>query len=195
MSAFEEGPAAADPPESLLLHVCCGPCAVWPVKALLAKFPKIKLLLWFYNPNVQPLAEFRRRRDGLAFFFACLLGKGGSLSIDFSPPYDQEEFLAMAAKEPLAPGRCLGCYRLRLKAAAQAAREKGFSHFSTTLLFSRKQNHEAVAGAGREAQLGEAAFYYEDFRVGWKEGQAQARAMGLYRQNYCGCVYGAAEQG
>ncbi|MDR2142154.1 MAG: epoxyqueuosine reductase QueH [Deltaproteobacteria bacterium] len=191
MSAFE----TVDSPDSLLLHVCCGPCALWPLQTLRRKYPRLRLGLWFYNPNIQPLAEFRRRRDSLAFLVTQLADSLGLLTVDFSPPYDQERFLALAAQNPQAPGRCQGCYELRLAAAAQAAQAGGWSHFSTTLLFSRQQKHELIAQAGRAAARPGVNFFYEDFRVGWKEGQALARTMGLYRQNYCGCVYGAVEQG
>ncbi|MDR1608466.1 MAG: epoxyqueuosine reductase QueH [Deltaproteobacteria bacterium] len=194
MSEFEPQPL-----KSLLLHVCCAPCAIWPIESLFQKYPRLKLHLWFYNPNIQPLAEFRRRRDGLAFLFTRLLGAPRDLTrdltIDFTPPYETDKFLAMAAKRPQAPERCAGCYEIRLRAAAAATSQLGLDNFSTTLLFSRQQKHDLIARAGREAQKPGAQFYYEDFRVGWKEGQAMARSNGLYRQNYCGCVYGAFEQG
>jgi predicted adenine nucleotide alpha hydrolase (AANH) superfamily ATPase len=181
--------------KELLLHVCCAPCAVWPVKSLLAQYPKLKLILWFYNPNVQPLAEFRRRRDGLAYLVARWEEGRERLFTDFSPAYDQGEFLAMAAKFPEQPSRCLGCYEIRLSAAAKAAKDKGIEYFSTTLLFSRRQKSELILEAGRKAETLGVKFYDEDFRVGWTEGNAMAKAFGLYRQNFCGCVYGALEQG
>ncbi|MDR0550048.1 MAG: epoxyqueuosine reductase QueH [Deltaproteobacteria bacterium] len=180
----------------LLFHVCCAPCAVWPIQSLLLKYPGLRLTLWFYNPNIQPLTEFRRRRDALAFLVTQLKGFNQSLEIDFSPPYEQEKFLAMAALNPLAPNRCQGCYELRLLAAAKAALARGFNYFSTTLLFSRQQKHELVVLAGQKAAQSQGLkFYYEDFRVGWKEGRAQALALGLYRQTSCGCVYEAQERG
>jgi predicted adenine nucleotide alpha hydrolase (AANH) superfamily ATPase len=181
--------------DSLLLHVCCAPCAIWPIQALFQKFPDLKLRLWFHNPNIQPLAEFRRRRDGVAFLVSQLAAPNRSLTVDFSPPYEPDQFLARAAQTPKTPERCQACYEIRLAAAAAAAEAGGWGNFSTTLLFSRRQKHELIAQAGRMAQRPGARFYYEDFRVGWPAGQAQARAMGLYRQNYCGCVYGAWEQG
>jgi predicted adenine nucleotide alpha hydrolase (AANH) superfamily ATPase len=175
--------------QSLLLHVCCGPCAVWPIQRLLTRYPGLKLALWFYNPNIQPIAEFRRRRDGLAFLVSQLYGADWPFKVDFSPPYESAKFLAQAAKTPNPPERCLGCYELRLKAAALAAKTLGYSHFSTTLLYSRQQKHDLIALAGRKAQELGVQFYYEDFRVGWKEGRAMARSYGLYRQTTCGCVY------
>jgi predicted adenine nucleotide alpha hydrolase (AANH) superfamily ATPase len=189
-------------PDSLLLHACCGPCAVWPAERLFRKNPRLKLHLWFYNPNIQPLAEFRRRRDGLAFAVQELIRRGRvrggeiNLTADFTAPYDQELFLARAAENPRPPQRCRACYELRLAAAAREAAARGVEHFSTTLLFSRQQKHDLILDSGRKA-AGEAGrtFYYEDFRTGWKEGQALAREMGLYRQNFCGCIYGAQEQG
>jgi predicted adenine nucleotide alpha hydrolase (AANH) superfamily ATPase len=189
------------PPPDLLLHVCCGPCAVWPVKTILDLSPRTDLRLWFYNPNIQPLNEFRRRRDGLAFAvfqLTALMGPSfsGRLKADFSPPYEQEKFLAVAAVNPRPPERCAGCYELRLLAAARAAKDKGLLHFSTTLLFSRQQKHELIIRAGQKAAgITGVKFYYQNFRLGWSEGRAMAKEFGLYRQNYCGCVYGAEEQG
>jgi predicted adenine nucleotide alpha hydrolase (AANH) superfamily ATPase len=126
---------------------------------------------------------------------AKLGGYNASLGVDFSPPYDPQTFLALAAQTPIAPERCFNCYSLRLKAAARAAKEKGVKYFSTTLLFSRQQNQELIIKAGREAELPGVTFYEEDFRLGWKKGRAAAKDLGLYAQKYCGCVYGAVETG
>ena len=79
---------------------------------------------------------------------------------------------------------------MRLDAAGAAAREKGFRAFTSSLLYSKYQKHDLIAGVGREmgAEHG-VEFYYEDFRHGWREGIVESKAMGLYRQPYCGCIY------
>jgi predicted adenine nucleotide alpha hydrolase (AANH) superfamily ATPase len=147
---------------------------------------------WFYNPNIHPREEHHRRRDAFAFLAARFgdLVEGASLEPDFSPPYEPGVFLEAAAKDPEEPARCLACYSLRLKAAAAAAKRLGLKHFTTTLLYSRRQKHELVAKAGREAALGSGAdFYYEDFRAGWQKGIELGKKLELYRQRRCGCVY------
>ena len=102
--------------------------------------------------------------------------------------YDLDEFLSRAAGK--GAGRCEQCYRMRLDAAAAVAREKGFSLFTTSLLYSKYQKHDLIAGVAREAASAQGIeFYYEDFRQGWREGIVESKAMGLYRQQYCGCIY------
>jgi predicted adenine nucleotide alpha hydrolase (AANH) superfamily ATPase len=107
--------------------------------------------------------------------------------------YDLEGFLANVAAEPAR--RCGYCYASRLRFTAAAAAARGFEAFSTSLLYSRYQRHEEIR------QLGEAAgkefsvlFHYEDFRPGWQEGIRLSKELGLYRQQYCGCIYSEKER-
>lgn len=87
--------------------------------------------------------------------------------------------------------RCVNyCYRVRLEQTAKFAKENGYDSFSTTLLVSPYQNHEALKQVGKEiAEKYGLEFVYRDFRVGFREGQAKARELGLYMQKYCGCVF------
>ncbi|MDR1308749.1 MAG: epoxyqueuosine reductase QueH [Deltaproteobacteria bacterium] len=180
----------------LLVHVCCAPCAVYPLKLILGRDPGLRVLPWFYNPNIQPLEEFRRRRDALAFLAfmmpSMVPALARPLEVDFSPPYNPGRFLAAAALDPAEPARCLACYGIRLDMAARTAVERGLGAFTTTLLYSRRQRHELIREAGlKAAQEHGVAFFYEDFRNGWQEGLEMSRRLGLYRQRWCGCVYGA----
>ncbi|MDR1037339.1 MAG: epoxyqueuosine reductase QueH [Deltaproteobacteria bacterium] len=185
---------AARAPESLLLHACCAPCSVYTLKALYRSFPKVRILLWYFNPNIHPAAEYRRRRDALAYIHArrgAFLPPGAALSLDVSAPYRPDEFLAAAAASPRRPERCAVCYGIRIAAAARKARQAGCEAFSTTLLYSRKQGHELIRDAGEAAAgAGGPAFLYQDFRTGWKEGRELSLKLDVYRQNYCGCLYG-----
>jgi len=91
--------------------------------------------------------------------------------------------------------RCQYCYSVRLEATAQEAKKEGFDGFSTTLLQSTHQNHALIKETGeRVAQEIGIPFYYEDFRQGWKKGVEVSKAMGLYRQQYCGCIYSEKER-
>jgi predicted adenine nucleotide alpha hydrolase (AANH) superfamily ATPase len=103
---------------------------------------------------------------------------------------EQQSIISNGAKE-----RCLYCYSVRLEATAQEAKKEGFDGFSTTLLQSTHQNHTLIRETGERIayELG-IPFYYEDFRKGWKKGVDVSKAMGLYRQQYCGCIYSEKER-
>ncbi|MDR0882507.1 MAG: epoxyqueuosine reductase QueH [Candidatus Adiutrix sp.] len=175
--------------DRLFLHVCCAPCAAWPLEWFKAERPGLALELWFYNPNIHPRAEFCRRRDSLAY-----LAAHHQLTADFSPPYEPRAFLAELAQNPAPPERCRLCYAHRLQAAARAAARRGHRYFSTTLTFSRQQKHDLILEEGRRAATAEGLeFYYEDWRPGRRRGQELTRSLGLYRQTYCGCLFSQLE--
>ena len=77
-----------------------------------------------------------------------------------------------------------------MEQVAKYAKDNGYDAFSTTLLVSIYQNHEAIIEIANEmAEKYGVKFLYRDFRVGFREGQAKARELGLYMQKYCGCVF------
>lgn len=165
----------------LLMHGCCGPCSVYPIDAL--RQEGHQLTAYFFNPNIHPYTEFRRRKETL---------QGYANSIDMplivEEEYGLEEFLQRVAANP--SGRCPVCYRLRLYKTAEKALELGMEGFTTTLLISPYQNHEMLKSVGENiAQEVGIPFIYRDFRPGFREGQSRAREMELYRQPYCGCIY------
>ncbi len=166
---------------NLLLHLCCAPCTLYPESVLRPQ--GMAVTGFFFNPNIHPYTEYRRRLDAVTAMASNL-----DLDLVIRDEYGLDEFLrAVAGRED---ERCEICYRIRLTKAAEAARTRGAGAYSTTLLYSVYQKHELVRRIGTE--VGEAAgvpFYYEDFRPGWREGVARSRAMGLYRQSYCGCIY------
>lgn len=165
----------------LLLHVCCGPCLVYPLKALQEE--GIEPRGFFYNPNIQPLTEFRRRLESLEGF-----AEKSGMPLIVRRDYPLEEWLRGVAFREV--DRCRYCHHLRLSATARLAKKSGYSAFSTTLLYSRRQNHELIRdlgqAVGREAGV---TFLYRDFREGWREGIEGSQSAGLYRQSYCGCIY------
>lgn len=177
------------PPEKLFLHVCCGPCAGFPLEWLAEQNSAVQVFLWYYNPNIHPKSEYLRRRDSLAYL-ALRLGH----EIEFAS-YEPEVFLENLGAETSAPGRCRRCYALRLTRAAKEAALRGFPALATTLAFSRRQKHELIVEEGqRAAALEGLSFYYQDWRPGWSRGHELARTLGLYRQNYCGCLYSEFER-
>jgi hypothetical protein len=166
---------------NILLHICCAPCAIYPVKAL--RDQNHQITGFFFNPNIHPYQEYRRRLDTVREYAGRT-----ELPMAWRDEYLLEEFLAQTAPAPR--NRCGYCYRSRLEETARHAAEGGFDAFTTTLLYSRFQKHELIRDFGQSlARQHGIAFLYEDFRRGWKEGIDTSRAMGLYRQQYCGCIY------
>ncbi len=165
--------------DRVLLHICCGPCAIAPVLRL--KEAGCHVTGLFYNPNIQPAMEYLRRRDALARLAAIL-----DIEVLYDD-YDPIPHLRQSLADPR--NRCMPCYRDRLARVAGQARSLGFDTFSSTLLYSKYQNHEAIVGISQaQAASHGIAFRYQDFRVFWDEGVALSKEWGLYRQAYCGCM-------
>jgi len=173
--------------EKLLMHVCCGPCAVWPV-TYLKNIGEFEISGLFYNPNIHPMEEFDTRKLAAKDFFA---GEQLPLEIDNSfmqrewEAFDMERIRVADEEER----RCEMCYRIRLHFVAQKAQEQGFDAFTTSLLVSPYQKHEMICAIAEEAAAKHRVrFYYHDFRPHFREGQKMAKELGLYRQKYCGCI-------
>jgi predicted adenine nucleotide alpha hydrolase (AANH) superfamily ATPase len=166
---------------NILFHICCAPCALYPYFRL--KEEGLDPRGYFYNPNIHPYQEYKRRLDTVKDF----AGRVG-LDVHYQDGYDLDQFLLRVVGT--GEHRCEQCYRMRLDAVCKAAREKGFSLYTTSLLYSKYQKHDMIKGIGREMASEQGIeLYYEDFRRGWREGIVESKAMGLYRQQYCGCIY------
>lgn len=170
----------------ILLHICCAPCSIYPLKRF--REEGIEVAGLFYNPNIHPGREYARRLETLIPW----AGRNGVelLSTEECP---FEDFLrAVAYREE---ERCAVCYTLRLGETARIARERKCDGFSTTILYSRYQKHDLVREIGEDlSRKWDIPFYYEDFRKGWSEGVAASREMGMYRQPYCGCIFSERER-
>lgn len=173
---------------TLLLHSCCGPCSSAVIERLAEHF---RLTLYYYNPNIEPEAEYRRR---LAEQERLLTLLPGGLSL-LPCEYDHDAFSAFAqamADEPEGGKRCLSCFALRLGQTARAAKENGFECFTTTLSVSPHKNAEALnaIGEGIARQLG-VRYLTADFKKknGYLRSLQLSKAFDLYRQDYCGCLY------
>ncbi len=170
----------------VLLHICCGPCTIYPLDVLRGEGHRVQG--YFYNPNIHPYTEFARRRETLATFAGTRM-----LPLEIDDGYDLEEFL----QGVLGTGkdRCLFCYRMRLDRVFRRARELAVEAVTTTLLYSRYQRHADIAAIGRElAERYAIPFLYRDFREGWKEGVAASKQLNMYRQGYCGCIFSEQER-
>ena len=166
----------------LLLHTCCAPCSVYCIQELRSE--NIEPTVYWFNPNIHPYTEYKARRE-------CLKEYTKQINVDaiFEENYGLREFCKNVVSD--LENRCINyCYRVRLEQTAKYASENGYDSFSTTLLVSPYQNHEALKRVGEElAKEYGLDFVYRDFRVGFREGQAKARELGLYMQKYCGCVF------
>jgi len=176
----------------LLLHVCCAPCSSYVLEAIAAHFD---VTLYFYNPNISPAEEFKKRLDELKRF----VGEAGH-AVSFSvPAYDPSEFFSRVKgleDLPERRERCRVCYELRLRKTALAAKDGGYDLFTTTLSISPHKNAEWLneIGLSLEKEIG-VPYLCSDFkkRGGYKRSIALSREYGLYRQNYCGCIFSKAE--
>lgn len=165
----------------ILLHACCGPCSIYPVSVLKEEGHDFRG--YFYNPNIHPYTEFKKRLDA----FRQYAEKEG-FPIIVEDDYLLEEFLRQAVFRE--GERCRVCYSMRLHRAAQVAKKGNFDAFSTTLLVSPFQKHNLIRDIG--TAIGEEMgipFYYYDFRPGYKDAVRISKEEGMYRQQYCGCIY------
>lgn len=165
---------------SLLLHICCGPCATATVTHWRDQGRDV--VGFFYNPNIHPLLEYRRRLSGSRDLAAQL---GFELTEDLE--YDPAAWFALVGSK--GAGRCEACIAQRLDRAAREASARGCEAFSTSLSISPWQDHEAiVAGGNAAAERHGVEFLYRDLRSLYRESRRLSREAGLYRQTYCGCV-------
>jgi predicted adenine nucleotide alpha hydrolase (AANH) superfamily ATPase len=172
--------------KNLYLHICCAPCSAWSVPALREEGFQVRG--YFYNPNIHPFSEYLRRSEALSSYQSDL-----GIDIDYARDYRPEEYF-IAVIDSL-DERCRHCYELRLRSTAREARRRKSDAFSTTLLFSVYQKHDLLREAGERIGKEEGVpFLYRDLRPGWEEGGRSYRETGLYRQNYCGCIFSEKER-
>ncbi len=174
----------------LMLHSCCGPCRSY-VLSYLARYFRITLL--YYNPNIHPEAEYQKRLETQRRLLAQLpTAHPVTLAED---RYDPAEFFeAVKGFEAWPEGgpRCGRCFELRLERTAAAARAAGADWFCTTLTVSPHKDAQLLNALGEEigARYG-VRWLPSDFkkRDGYRQSVALSKRYGLYRQDYCGCVF------
>lgn len=164
----------------ILVHVCCAPCFVAPHKHISEKH---EVTAFWYNHNIHPYTEYEKRLSTLREFV-----EQENIPYIEKDDYDLNKFLQNSVFREA--NRCRSCYYERLKYAAIIAKKGKFDAFTSTLLYSKYQNHalmiEIAESLAKEYGV---AFYYEDFREYWKEGIELSKAKEMYRQQYCGCIY------
>ena len=138
--------------------------------------------LW-YNPFIQPYTEYKKRLDTVKEYSKMI-----DLKVIYVDKYELEDFFRMVAFRE--NRRCFVCYDERLKVTAAMAKKSKFDFFTTTLLYSRTQNHNLIKEvASQNAEKYDIEFLYRDFRDGWNYGIEKSKELQLYRQQYCGCIY------
>lgn len=179
---------------SLLLHSCCAPCSSYVLEYLSNYF---KITVFYYNPNIYPEEEYRRRAKEQEVFISNLKTK---YEISFNEGnYDSESFYAIAkGLEGQKEGgeRCTRCFELRLGEAAIMAKKGSYDHFTTTLSISPHKDAKRLNEIGdRLSKEYGTNYLYSDFKKkeGYKRSIELSKEFNLYRQDYCGCVFSKRE--
>lgn len=178
----------------LFLHSCCAPCSSYVLEYLSNYF---SITVFYYNPNISPKEEYEHRVEEIRRLIE---------EMEFVHPvefvegrYEPKEFFDMAKGLEDAPEggeRCFRCYRLRMEKAARLAKEGGYDYFTTTLTISPLKNAGKLNEIGEElGEIYEVSHLPSDFKKknGYKRSIELSHEHGLYRQNYCGCVFSKRE--
>jgi epoxyqueuosine reductase len=170
----------------ILLHICCAPCTIYPLEVLRRQRHHVSGL--YYNPNIHPYSEYARRMEALETY-----ARHVELNVIWTKEYNMEEFLqsiAFREKE-----RCYHCYYERLRRTVMVAKRDGFDAFTTTLFYSKYQDHSLIRTVAENlAKEYQVDLLYGDYRKGWSEATRRSREYGMYRQRYCGCIYSEKER-
>ncbi len=179
---------------TMLLHSCCGPCSTAVIERLAERYD---LTVYFYNPNITDEAEYERRWEAqqqAVRKFNESRAAEADVKLE-NGPYDPGLFFEAVRgfeQEPENGKRCDICFRLRLEKAAERAEQGGFDEFATTLSVSPHKNTGRINAIGYELEKNiEPSFLDESFKKkdGFKRSVEMSKEYGIYRQNYCGCVF------
>ena len=180
-----------DAKPGILLHSCCGPCSS-SVLELLSKYFDVTVL--WYNPNLYPEAEYDKRLETQKQLIDAIAEDGVQARLLVEPWRSEDYFSRIKGleNEPEEGKRCLECFKIRLEETARIASERGFEWFCTTLTVSSRKDAVAINAIGREA---EAKYGVKWLPSEFKKREGTHRSIilsekyGLYRQEYCGCVF------
>lgn len=180
---------------TLLLHSCCAPCSSYVLEYLSSYFA---ITVFYYNPNIFPEEEFQKRILEQKMLIEKMPAKH---EIKFvAGDYDSDKFYEMAKgmeKLPEGGERCFRCYELRLRESADLAKKGGFDYFTTTLSISPLKNAAKLNEIGEKlAEQYGVSYLCSDFKKknGYKRSTELSKEYGLYRQDYCGCIYSKQER-
>lgn len=174
---------------SLLLHVCCGVCSVYPLLYLREYFD---ITIFFSNSNIYPYEEYLKRLDALNIYLQRLNDEKIKLII---PSYQNEIFtkkLSRYKDDPEGKRRCVLCYALRLKETFAYAKKNGYDYVTTVMSVSNRKNADYINQLG---ELFEKEYHVKYLHADFKKADGITineklnKQLGLYHQNYCGCIY------
>ncbi len=171
----------------LLVHTCCAPCATYSIEKL--QQDNHDVTVFFYNPNIQPLEEYKQRRDELIIFAKKM---NYSLIIKDESSEHWMERVKGFENEPEGGLRCAECFKIRLEETAKYATDNGFEGFTTVLTISPHKNSKIINEIGKELEKKhKVIFLEENFKKndGFKKSVELSRQHKMYRQTYCGCTY------
>ena len=175
---------------SLLFHVCCGVCSVYPLQYLRQYFD---ITVFFSNSNIYPYEEYTKRLDALREYLGILNDDSIRLII---PPYDNDSFTEKLAQvnDGIEGGkRCRSCYRMRMEEACAYAEKNHYDYFSSVMSISNRKNADYINEIGEELQklYPHVKYLHADFKKadGITKNEALNKELGLYHQNYCGCIF------
>lgn len=174
----------------LLLHSCCAPCSSYCMEYLSEFFD---ITVFYYNPNIEPRDEYIYRVNEMKRLISEMELKRPVSFIEGD--YDNENFhraVKGLEKEPEGGARCEKCFRLRLEITAALAKRENFDYFTTTLSISPLKSAEKLNNIGEElAKKYDIMYLFSDFKKkgGYQRSIELSRQYGLYRQNFCGCVF------
>ncbi|MBU1113144.1 MAG: epoxyqueuosine reductase QueH [Candidatus Omnitrophica bacterium] len=170
--------------KKVLLHICCGICAVYCIEKLRQESFQVGGL--FFNPNIHPYPEYSKRKQAVEKVAET---SGIMLEPSSYPIFDWLKIHQAYAAEKEGGLRCSSCYRMRLEQARLVAAEKDYDYFTTTLTVSPHKNSELIFEIGKD--IGGDKFLALDFKKndGFKKTLQAAKTLELYRQDYCGCIY------
>ena len=174
-------------PDPLLLHACCGPCSLEPVRILRER--RIEPVIFFSNSNIAPFEEYVLRRDSIKEW--CEKNAVAFIEDEYAPEVWEDVTEGLKAQKP---ERCRQCYRLRFERAVNYAKANGFEGVGTTLTISPYQYALTIKEELRKAcESAGLTCFYEDYSPHFRVAQKRAKEEGLYRQHYCGCLPSKAE--
>ena len=172
----------------LLLHACCGPCSLEPVRLL--REEGFEPTICWTNPNIQPIDEHDLRLRTLQAWARDVAHVSVIVAGDDREAWER----GVAPRGFDREARCRACYALRLAESCRVARERGFSHIATTLAVSPYQLFDTCGEVlFALAKAHDLTPVWRDFRPHYPEATTRSRELGMYRQNYCGCRFSAAE--
>ncbi len=187
-----------DKKTKVLMHACCAVCASLALEIL---GDLVDLTIIFYNPNIHPLLEYQRREIAINNLVMDFNKKNNTNIKYIAGPYNPQDFYQKTKEMKFIPEgmqRCSVCYELRFDFVAHYGYVNNFDYFASAITISPKKNSHTINEVGfKSAEKYKIRYLPTDFKK--EQGNLRAKeictAFDVYRQNYCGCIYAAKDQG